>query len=188
VRRSVEVFDGAVDRWLARFRGRRPLDRAAYVASWLGDHGLVWFLLGMVVGWRPGPRRALAVRAVVFTGAVTPVVNATVKRTVGRVRPTRSGSDEPPVRIPVTSSFPSGHALAAWCAATLFADDVSLAPACYATAVAISVSRAHVRLHHASDVVGGAFLGVVLGRVGRRVAPVGGRLMARLECTSRARG
>ena len=188
MRRSVEAFDGAVDRLHARFRGRRPFDRAAYAASWLGDHGLVWFLLGLVVGRKPGPRRALAVRAVVFTGALTPVVNATVKRTVGRVRPTRSRSDEPPVRIPRTSSFPSGHALAAWCAATLFADDASLAPVCYATAMAISMSRAHVRLHHASDVVGGAALGVVLGQVGRRVAPVGGRLMARMECTGRVRG
>ena len=188
MRRSVEAFDRAVDRVLAPWRGHRLVDRAAYTASWLGDHGLVWFLLGLAVGHRPGARRALAVRAVVFTGAVTPVVNAAVKRTVGRVRPTRSGSDQPPVRIPRTSSFPSGHALAAWCAATLFADDASLAPVCYATAAAISVSRAHVRLHHASDVVGGAALGVVLGRVGRRVAPVGGRLMARLECTGGARG
>ena len=188
MRRSVEAFDRAADRSLVQFRGRPIFDRAAYASSWLGDHGLVWFLLGLVVGRRPGPRRALAVRAVVFTGAVTPVVNATVKQTVGRVRPARSGPDKAPVRIPRTSSFPSGHALAAWCAATLFADDASLAPACYATAVAISVSRAHVQLHHASDVVGGAALGMVLGRVGRRVAPVGGRLMALLECTGRARG
>ena len=184
----VEAFDGAVDRFLGRWRGQRAADLVAYSASWLGDHGLLWFLLGVTTGRRPGPRRALAVRAVVFTGAVAPVVNALVKRSVGRVRPVRDDAPAPPLRIPRTASFPSGHTLAAWCAATLFADDAALAPACYGAALAISASRAHVRLHHASDVVGGAVLGVALGRAGRALAPVGGGIMARLECAGRPRG
>ena len=180
--RVVEAFDDAADRLLAPGRGRRGADAAASAASWLGDHGLVWFLFGLVRGRRPGPRRAVAVRAVVFTGAVTPVVNALVKQAVGRSRPARPDTDAPLVRIPRTTSFPSGHALAAWCAATLFADDNGFAPLYYATAVGVSVSRVHVRLHHASDVVAGALLGTALGRLGRAVVPQGGRLMRRLEC------
>jgi membrane-associated phospholipid phosphatase len=63
----------------------------------------------------------VAIRAVVFSGAVTPAVNAAVKQWVGRRRPP-DGDHPLPVRIPESASFPSGHALAAWCAASLLAE------------------------------------------------------------------
>ncbi len=124
----------------------------------------------------------------VFTGIVAPAVNAELKRAVGRRRPQGTAAHPLPVRIPRTTSFPSGHSLAAWCAATLLAEGDPLAPAYYAMAGAISLSRVHVRLHHASDVVGGALLGVGLGRLGRALVPVGGAVMRRLECARSARG
>jgi len=77
-----------------------------------------------------------------------------------------------PVRIPRTTSFPSGHALAAWCAATLLDDDDAWSPGYYAMAMIISVSRVHARLHHTTDVVAGSLLGVALGRLGRLLFPV----------------
>ncbi len=46
----------------------------------------------------------------------------------------------------------------------------------FAIAAIVGTSRAYVRIHHASDVVGGAVVGVVLGMIGRRVAR---RLLAR---------
>ena len=157
-------------------------DTTAYGASALGDHGLIWFLIGVARGRRPGPRRATAIRAVVFSGVVTPVVNATLKSVVGRTRPQAESPHRLPVRIPRTASFPSGHTLAAWCAATLLAEDDPWAPAYYAIAGAVSFSRLHVRLHHATDVVAGSILGILLGRLGRRLVPIGGSLMRRLEC------
>jgi undecaprenyl-diphosphatase len=84
-----------------------------------------------------------------------------LKSVFGRVRPVdyaeldfRSG-----LRRPITSAFPSGHATAAFCAATLLGGG----PAWYAAATAVSASRVYVRLHHASDVVGGAVIGLALG-------------------------
>lgn len=184
---AVESFDRFVDERFEPWRGRRVADAVAYAASALGDHGLVWFLAGVVRGRRAGPRRALAVRAVVFTGVLTPVVNAGLKSAVGRVRPDRQSGRSIPVRIPRTASFPSGHALAAWCAATLLAEDDPAAAAYYAAAAAVSASRVHLRLHHATDVVAGSVLGVGLGRLGRRLLAPGGAVMGRLECTGRPR-
>src|SRR5215472_7567453 len=107
--RTVDAFDRVVDRWAAPWRGKPLPDTVASVASALGDHGLVWFLLGLVRGRRPGLRRFVAVRAVVFTGVVAPVVNASLKAIVGRARPERPNRHSVPVRIPRTASFPSGH-------------------------------------------------------------------------------
>jgi len=172
--RLAERVDREIEQVTAGFRGHPVADAVAYGASALGDHGLLWFLLALGRGRRPGRRRRVAVRAVVFSGVVTPAVNAAVKRWVGRRRPPAGASPHPlPVRVPTTASFPSGHALAAWCAATLLADGDPLAPAYYGLAVVVSASRVHVGLHHATDVAAGAALGLALGRLGRRLLPVG---------------
>lgn len=166
---AVGAFDRWADRTADRWRGRVPADVAATAASALGDHGLVWFLIAVASRDDPRRRRSAAT-AVAFTGVVTPVVNRAVKLAVGRRRP--AGDPAPlPVRVPKTASFPSGHALAAWCAATMMARDDPLAPAYYALAAAVSWSRVHVRLHHATDVVAGSLLGVALGRIGRLLLP-----------------
>ncbi|GIU87158.1 MAG: hypothetical protein KatS3mg009_1673 [Acidimicrobiia bacterium] len=68
------------------------------------------------------------------------------------------------LRRPVTSSFPSGHATAAFCAATLLGGG----PARYALAAAVAGTRVYVRLHHPSDVVAGAALGLVALGAGLR--------------------
>jgi len=152
-------------------RGRPLPDALSSIASALGDYGFVWLVFALVRARHDGRDRRLALRALLFTGAVVPVVNMALKTAVGRVRP--SGHEpQPHVRIPRTTSFPSGHALAAWCAATLLSEDDPLAPLYYGAAVAISASRVHVRLHHATDVVGGSLLGIVLGHLGRRVSPL----------------
>ncbi|HXQ61112.1 MAG TPA: phosphatase PAP2 family protein [Acidimicrobiales bacterium] len=168
-RAVVDAIDERVDAVFGRWRGRPVADGLAYGASALGDHGLVWFLIGLARGRRPG-RRFGAAWAVIFSGIVTPVVNAAVKSAVGRGRPDPRHDDPPPVRVPTSTSFPSGHALAAWCAATLLAEDDPLGPAYYLVAAAVSVSRVHLRQHHASDVAAGAVLGITLGHAGRRMA------------------
>jgi membrane-associated phospholipid phosphatase len=167
---AVDAVDARLDAVAGRWRGHPVADAVAYGASALGDHGLIWFLIGLARGRRPGRRRATAAWAVVFSGATSPVVNAALKSAVGRGRPDPREDDPLPVRVPRSTSFPSGHALAAWCAATLLADDDPLGPAFYLVAAAVSVSRVHLRQHHASDVLGGAVVGIALGCLGRWVA------------------
>jgi undecaprenyl-diphosphatase len=72
------------------------------------------------------------------------------------------------MRRPITSSFPSGHAATAFMAATLLSKGTRAAPAYYALAGLVAYSRVHVRMHHATDVAGGAVLGLALGAVARR--------------------
>lgn len=167
---AIDAFDARIDPVVGRWRGHPVADGLAYGASALGDHGLVWFLIGSLRGRRPG-RRTQARWAVMFSGTVTPAVNAGVKAVVGRGRPDRRPDDPRTVREPGSTSFPSGHALAAWCAATLLADGDPLAPAYYLVATTVSLSRIHLRQHHTTDVLAGAALGIGLGRLGRLVAP-----------------
>ncbi|MGH9017456.1 MAG: phosphatase PAP2 family protein [Acidimicrobiales bacterium] len=169
VAEAISGVDGRLDAVLGRWRGRPVPDALAYAASALGDHGLVWFLIGLARARRPGRRRRVAVWALVFSGAVTPAVNTAVKTLVGRGRPDPRDDDPRQVRAARTTSFPSGHALAAWCAATVLADDDPGAPLYYLLAATVSASRIHLRQHHATDVLAGAALGLGLGRWGRRL-------------------
>ena len=162
--RWITAFDRRADRWLDVGRGRPGCDATAAAASALGDHGRVWFALGLIRG--RGRRRSATWWAVTYTGAVTPVVNHVVKAAVDRRRPAGGPDRALPVRIPTSASFPSGHALAAWSAATMLADGDRFGPAYYALAATISWSRVHLRLHHTSDVLAGSLLGVALGRLG----------------------
>jgi membrane-associated phospholipid phosphatase len=53
--------------------------------------------------------------------------------------------------------------------------DSPLAPAYFALATAVAASRVYTKMHHTSDIVAGALLGVAMGAVARRVLPLGGR-------------
>ena len=69
------------------------------------------------------------------------------------------------MRAPRTSSFPSGHTLAAFCSAAVLSrpGDRRGNAFLYASAGLIGVSRIHLGHHHASDVVGGVVIGTALG-------------------------
>ena len=171
-RRRVADLDAAVDAAWERLRGNPAADRIFYGASSLADHSLVWLIFGALRGLRSEHDFAAAVRVGVGVFAESALVNVGIKSLFRRTRPPWDVERPLPLRRPRTSSFPSGHATAAFTAAALLADDDPLWPLYYAVAVVVSASRVHVRIHHASDVLGGVAIGAVLGRVGRRLAPL----------------
>ena len=165
----VHAFDEAVDRWFGRhLRGRPPVDRVMYTASELADFSLLWHLIGVARGLRSERDFQATLRLSTALGLESTVVNGLLKSLVKRERPVAEFERPLHLRVPLTSSFPSGHASAAFCAATLLSDGDRLAPLYYATAAIAASSRVHVRIHHASDVVVGAAIGLTLGRLVRR--------------------
>jgi undecaprenyl-diphosphatase len=166
-------FDEAVDRRVDRVRGHRTVDRVMYGASELGDWSLLWHLIGVGQALLPGRDPMSAVRLSVILGAESALVNGAVKGLFRRHRPVWEEDRPRPHRIrqPVTSSFPSGHASAAFTAAGLLSEGDSLWPLYYGLAVVVSSSRVYTKMHHASDVVAGAAIGVGLAAVARRLWP-----------------
>lgn len=171
-RKRIADFDGRVDTALDRVRGNPTADRAMYAASALGDHSLVWLLLGTMRGLRSEHDWKAAVRVGAALGIESALVNVGVKSLFRRTRPPWEVDRPFRLRKPRTSSFPSGHATSAFMAAGLLAEDDPLWPLYYAVAALVATSRVYVRAHHASDVLGGIPIGVLLGRLGRRLAPL----------------
>jgi undecaprenyl-diphosphatase len=174
---GVDRFDAVIDDWFeAHLRGRPAVDRVMYTASAVGDHGLIWLALGLLQASRrrPGWPRTL-LRTGAGLGLESLLVNGPVKWIFLRTRPVDHGLRPLALRQPRTSSFPSGHATAAFFGAALLRDDDPLWPLYYAVAIVVAASRVHVRIHHASDVIGGIVLGVALGELTRHLVPVGTR-------------
>jgi membrane-associated phospholipid phosphatase len=165
---AVDAFDAAADALLEQLRDHPLADRLFLAASHLGDFSLIWHLASLIRGVaRRRPDQAIVLAAAL--GLESLIVNQGVKRLFRRTRPTTSGDARLQVRQPSTSAFPSGHAsAAAFAAATLIAwDGRRWAPLWISLAAIVGVSRAYVKIHHPSDVVGGAVTGLALAALAR---------------------
>lgn len=146
---------------LLRTRGHSPAVELAVIRlSRLGDNGSLWLALatlGAVLDRRQRPVYLRAARAV----AIALVANYAVKIAIRRARPLVE--DLPPLSPTLSSlSYPSAHASTSFAGARVLSETLP-APALYATAVAIAVSRPYLGIHYPSDVVAGAALGSVIG-------------------------
>ena len=178
----VTRFDAAVDGLFDRhLRGRPLIDRVFYSASALGDFSLIWHLVGAARGVRSDRDTSAAQRLSVCLGIESALVNGLLKSLLPRNRPQPAGARPLRLRTPRTKSFPSGHASAGFTAATLITDSGGSPLVWYPLAAAVGLSRVHVRIHHASDVVAGAVVGVALGQIAKRVWPLADPTTAELE-------
>lgn len=166
---AVLAFDEAADRALERLRGHPVLDRVMTLATDAGEFSAIWHVSSVARGLARG-RPDQIVALVVGIGAESLIVNQGLKRIFRRQRPTASGDQRFEIRTPLTSSFPSGHASAATFAAVCLVgwDGRRWAPLWVPMAATVAISRPYVRIHHASDIVGGVVAGAAMGLAARR--------------------
>jgi undecaprenyl-diphosphatase len=145
------------------------LDRLAALVSALADFGIIVVLVEAVsvLRRRRSPMRAAARLALVGFSVLG--LNTLLKRTVGRQRP--EGAEAPPAmaRIPTSSSFPSGHTMAATTAAVAIPEGPLGIAVGLAGAGAVGWSRLRLGAHHRGDVAGGLAIGAAVGTLLRIV-------------------
>jgi undecaprenyl-diphosphatase len=180
VNEAIERFDAACDGLVDRVRSP-ILDHVAYGLGSACDHSLLWHTIGVVRAARSG-NVAPVLRLSAALAVESAVTNLFVKSLFRRARPidparvpapAGAGSAGPVLhgmRVPITSSFPSGHAASAFLAATWLHEETGSA-SWYCLAAAVGASRVYVRMHHASDVIAGAALGYALARLMRVALP-----------------
>jgi len=139
---------------------RRLSTAANYSRIWLGIAALL-----ALVGGRTGRRAALAGAASI--GVTSAVVNLGLKG-VGRRRPDRQGHGVPEerhVRMPTSTSFPSGHSAAGFAFANAVSTEVPvLALPLRLLALFVAYSRVHTGVHYPSDAIAGGIVGGVVGQ------------------------
>jgi membrane-associated phospholipid phosphatase len=119
-----------------------------------------------VVGGSAG-RRA-AIRGIAAIGVTSALVNLAVKSVWSRQRPDRAGVGVPVRRnvpMPVSTSFPSGHAASGFAfAAAIGHDQPWLGLALRFLSATVAYSRVHTGVHYPGDVVVGSLIGEGIGQ------------------------
>lgn len=155
------TLDGALLLWLQDLR-TPVLDAFFRLYTQLGNAGLVWIVLSVLLLFHPKTRKAgfWALIAMLFGLLCTNVV---LKHLVGRTRPwlvvegllPLVAEDDP-------NSFPSGHTCAAFACCVTWARFAARRwgrVLCLALAVLMGLSRLYVGVHFPSDVIAGCAVG-----------------------------
>ena len=165
---SVDCFDQKADALFDPLRDNVLANQVFYSASALADHSILWFIIALTLYLvKPSWRKQSLVAAFILL-AESGVVNVIVKTLFNRERPLHEGERPLPLRQPLTSSFPSGHATAATCAAILFQEVRFLKWPVRLAAALVITSRIHVKIHHASDVIAGIAFGWLFARASKK--------------------
>lgn len=170
----IDRFDHLVDSLFDKLRGREPTDRILYAITELGDFGLIWVLLAFLRGLRSAEDARAAWRLTAVLAAESVIINGLVKTQFKRERPVAQEPRPHRLRMPLSTSFPSGHSSTAMVAGVLLSQRLSRPAkmALFGLGGLVAVSRIHVKIHHASDVAGGLAIGVGLGAIARGVFPL----------------
>jgi membrane-associated phospholipid phosphatase len=150
---------------LMRTRGHSPAAEAlAKAVAASGEYGLIWTAAAATAAAFDPPRRRRWLTAAALAPAAIGL-NFAVKLAVRRQRPKLDGL--PPLGgAPSSLSLPSAHATASFAAATAMSRIAPRrAPALYAGATLMALTRPYLGMHYPSDVVAGAALGTALGRL-----------------------
>jgi membrane-associated phospholipid phosphatase len=143
------------------------LDRVFRGISRAADHSKLWLAAAGILSVAGGSRGRQAARDGVASVALTSiVVNLLIKPLAGRRRPDRVTHRVPlgrQVRMPISRSFPSGHAASAFAFATGVAMDApEVGSGLTVAATLVAYSRVHTGVHYPGDVVVGSLTGAVL--------------------------
>ena len=159
-------LEASVLLWIQENLRGEVLNRAFSAFTHLGDHGLLFIVLGLLLLVIPRARKVgLTVLTALLIGAL--ITNVTLKPLVGRIRPwlvvegLTALVEETDLR-----SFPSGHTTAAFAfaGAVLCSTPVKRWRAlALAVAGLMAFSRLYVGVHYPTDVLAGVVVGLLAG-------------------------
>jgi membrane-associated phospholipid phosphatase len=163
---------GALDRAVYAAVASTPtpsLDEPLRRLSNAANNSRLWLTIAAglaVAGGRAGRRSAL--QGTLAIAATSALVNLAVKSIWARQRPDRAGAGVPVrrnVRMPASTSFPSGHAASGFAfAAAIGRDQPWLGLALRFLAATVAYSRVHTGVHYPGDIVVGSIIGESTGQ------------------------
>jgi undecaprenyl-diphosphatase len=202
---QVEARRGAASAPVEALRELGAIDRAVYAAvastptaqldgpvrrlSHAANYSRLWLGIATVIALLGGRRgRRAALEGVLAIGVTSATVNRGVKPLAQRRRPDRAGPGLYPrrhVRMPGSTSFPSGHAASAFAFAYATGRHLpGLAVPIRLLAGGVAYSRVHTGVHYPGDVVIGSILGAGTAAM---VAAAGDRIGGSQRCLAVAR-
>jgi undecaprenyl-diphosphatase len=162
MRRLLQRLDEELMR-RAPSRRSHHLDWALIAVTRAASYSRLWLIVAAALATQGRQGRAAALRGAGAIAIASAVTNGPAKLLVRRRRPLIGGRPAL-IRMPRTTSFPSGHSASAFAFATAASLELPrLAPALVPLAGAVAYSRVHTGVHYPSDVAVGAAIGIGSG-------------------------
>ena len=177
-----ESFDLPILDWIAAYLWCPFLDAVMPVITLLGDAGIFWIAIAVVLLFFPKTRKVgLGMGAALILGLL--VCNLTLKPLTTRIRPYDYQLQHfgVPIKLLIEAqhdfSFPSGHTIASFEAATVLMIHSKKAgiPAII-LACLIAFSRLYLYVHYPTDVIASVILGIGFGILGNWLVQKGFQL------------
>ena len=131
----------------------------------LGDAGIVWIILTVILLLIPKTRKSGVYMAVALIADLI-ICNVILKPIVARIRPYSINQTVHLLVTPLKDySFPSGHTAASFesVSALYFAGRKRMAAGALIVSVLIAFSRMYLYVHYPTDVLGGLIIGLLCG-------------------------
>lgn len=161
-------FDLPILEWIRANLTHPILDKAMPIITMLGDGGIFWIALALILLFRKKQRKnGLAMLLAMLFGLI--VCNVLLKPAVARIRPydlQESMGDVIHLLIetPHDFSFPSGHTVSSFGAAVaLVLGNRKLGIPALLVAILIAFSRLYLYVHFPTDVIASVILGTIFG-------------------------
>lgn len=147
------------------------LDTFMSAVTRLGDAGIIWIVLTILLLIIPKTRKTGVVLAVALIIDLI-LCNVVVKPLVARIRPFDVNTAiQLIIKRPHDYSFPSGHTAASVTAvvALYFAGQKKLWKVAFVLTCIIAFSRLYLYVHYPTDILGGIGIGIIAGYIGYRL-------------------
>lgn len=172
--RQATVLDDALYRAVAA-TATPALDQSMSDLSDAATHSKLWFAVAAAIAVTGGRRgRRAAAEGLAAIALASTVVNQGLKRVMPRNRPLRdelSIAADRWVRMPSSTSFPSGHSASAFAFAHAVSARIPLLwLPLQVAATAVAYSRVHTGVHYPADAIAGASIGAACGEVVHRAS------------------
>jgi membrane-associated phospholipid phosphatase len=170
---EAKAVDTAVYRAIASSE-TPSLDVAMRGISRAADHSKLWLTIAAAMALFGGSGGRLAAWRGLFALCIASgFANLVAKPLSARRRPARQEAEESArryVKMPRSSSFPSGHTASAFAFATAAGNaQPALSVPLRAVATLVGYSRVHTGVHYPADVLAGAFIGVSAAELADRL-------------------
>ncbi|MFZ2114827.1 MAG: phosphatase PAP2 family protein [Solirubrobacteraceae bacterium] len=141
------------------------LDRTLVAITRTANYSRLWLVVAGALAVLDGERgRRAAGHGLTAIAIAAGIANGPAKLLMRRRRPSSSRSRPALIRMPRSTSFPSGHSATAFAFATGASAELPiLTPALVTLAGAVAYSRVHTGVHYPSDVAAGMGIGIASG-------------------------
>ena len=142
------------------------LDKIMQLITHLGDMGIIWIILTIVMLLIPKTRKSGVIMAAALIVDVI-LCNVILKNLIARVRPY-----DVYTAVQVLVAFPSGHTAASFASVTALylAGEKKLWKPALALAILIAFSRMYLYVHYPTDILGGVIFGSLSAWIGYRIS------------------